>query len=192
MFLFSEHIEQMKETLITFISKCDDPSRISHFRPIALCNVIYKAVTKVIAHRLKIILPKVVSAAQSSFVPGRHTTDNAIILQEMVHSLNYMKGRKGYMVIKLDLEKAYDRIEWSFIKHTLELLNIPSWMISGVQECISSSSMCINWNGDVGTSFSHSRGLRQGDPIWLIFGSRWSLVVVLDPRYPTCSSWMTS
>lgn len=127
--MFPEHIGQVNDILLTLIPKCDDSSYITHFRPIALCNIIYKVVTKIIAQRLKVILPKVVSHSQSSFVPGRHITDNIIILQEMVHSMNYMRGKKGFTILKLDLEKTYDRVEWSFVDYTLELLNIPSWMM---------------------------------------------------------------
>lgn len=157
------HIRQVNHTLLTLIPKCDNPSHIRQFRPIALCNVIYKIVTKVVAQRLKIIMPKVISEAQSSFVPGRHTTDNAIILQEMVHSMRLLKGKTGYMIIKLDLEKAYDRVEWSFLQNTLEMLGIPCWMTSLILSCISSSSMSINWNGNCTDAFYPSRGLRQGD-----------------------------
>lgn len=110
-------------------------------------------------------MPKIVSSAQSSFVPSRHTTDNAIILQELVHSMHNLKGKKGFMILKLDLEKAYDRVEWSFVWHTLELLDIPTWMVHVICECISTSAMSINWNGSVTYSFDPSRGLRQGDPL---------------------------
>lgn len=123
---FPSHISQVNQTLLTLIPKMDDPSCITHFKPIALCNMIYKVVSKIIAQRLKIILPNFVYDAQSSFVPYRHTTDNAIILQEILHSFHLMKGRKGFMVIKLDLEKAYDRLEWHFVQHTLDLLGILS------------------------------------------------------------------
>lgn len=108
-------IDIFNQTLITLIPKIDNPSSPVHFRPIALCNVIYKILTKVIANRLRSILPYMISANQSSFVPGRQTIDNAIVLQEVIHSMNQLHGEKGYMVIKLDLEKAFDRLEWPFM-----------------------------------------------------------------------------
>lgn len=103
--MFPKHFHQVNNTLLTLVLKKNDPSCVSHFRPIALCNAIYKVVTKVIAQRLKQILPKVVSQFQNSFVPRRHTMDNAIILQEMAHSMNFTNGKKGYMILKLDLRK---------------------------------------------------------------------------------------
>ena len=56
---------------------------------------------------------------QSSFVPGRHITDNRIIYQEVLHSMRKKKGGKGTMLIKIDLEKAYDRLSWPFIRDTV-------------------------------------------------------------------------
>lgn len=83
-------IDDINHTLLTLIPKVLEPSKPSDFRPIALCNVIYKVVTKVLANRLKPIFPFVISENQSSFVAGRNATDNAIILQEVVHSMHCM------------------------------------------------------------------------------------------------------
>lgn len=158
-------ISEVNQTLLTLISKCNDPSRVSHFRPIALCNVVYKVVTKIITSRLKEILPCVVSENQSSFIPGRSTMDNILILHETINSLKNLKGKRGYMVIKLDLEKAYDRLEWSFVKDTMNCLGIPQELQNLIVHCISSASLKVNWNGSQTDSFMSSRGLRQGDPI---------------------------
>lgn len=138
---------------------------MSHFRPIALCNVVYKVVTKIITQRLRNIMPYLVSCSQSSFVPGRSITDNILVLQETVHSLSNLHGKKGFMILRLDLEKAYDRLEWSFIRETLEIIGMPSLLINVISKCLDSVSMCINWNGERTISFNTSRGLRQGDPI---------------------------
>lgn len=158
-------IRDLNQTLITLIPNCDDPSRVSQLRPIALCNVSYKIISKIIVQRLKTFLPDVISPNQSSFIEGISTIDNILVMQEAIHSLNHLKGNKGFMIIKLDLEKAYDRLEWSFILKSLELLNIPASLINLIYYCISSSDLSINWNGNKSDSFSTSRGLRQGDPI---------------------------
>lgn len=158
-------IGDINHTLLTPIPKVHDPSRPSDFRPIALCNVIYKIVTKVISNRIKPILPDIISHNQSSFITRQNATDNAIILQETVHSMHSMMGRKRYMVIKLDLAKAYDKMEWSFITNSLEMLQFPQHLIELIKACLSSSTFSINWQGKQTQRFSPSRGLRQGDPM---------------------------
>ena len=80
---------------------------------------------KIIVGRLRPYLEKLVSPLQSAFVPGRKGIDNAIIVQELIHSISRKKGAMGYMAIKLDLEKAYDKLEWSFIRERLLEINLP-------------------------------------------------------------------
>lgn len=111
-FTHPHQISEVNDTLLTLIPKCTAPTRISQFRPIALCNVAYKVVTKILAQRMRSFLPCVVSANQSSFVPGRSTLDNILVLQETIRSFKHIQGRTGYMILKLDLEKAYDWLEW--------------------------------------------------------------------------------
>ena len=92
------------------ILKIQAPERIIHYRPISLCNVIYKTVTKVITNRLRRAMPDLIAPNQCSFVPRRHSSDNIIIAQEVFHSMRILKRQTGWMAIKVDLEKAYDRI----------------------------------------------------------------------------------
>ncbi|CAN1162022.1 LINE-1 retrotransposable element ORF2 protein [Linum perenne] len=98
-------IAYINETLITLIPKCPIPTGMSDFRPISLCNVAYKTITKCIANRLKGLMGSLTHPSQTSFVPGRHITDNILIIQEVVHSLSSDKGGKPSMVIKVDLSK---------------------------------------------------------------------------------------
>jgi hypothetical protein len=108
------------ETIVALIPNVDNPERIQDLRPISLCNVLYKIVSKVISNRLKSILSDVISLNQSAFVPGRLITDNVLLAYEMTHFLQTKRdGRDGYATIKLDLSKAYDRIEWSFLEQML-------------------------------------------------------------------------
>lgn len=106
-------IDEANQTLLTLIPKVVDLARASNFQPIALCNVIYKVVMKVLAIHIKNVLPNVISNNQSSFIAGRNSIDNSIVLQETVHSMQFKTGRKHFMVVKLDLTKAYDK--WSGI-----------------------------------------------------------------------------
>lgn len=98
------------DRLIVLLAKVDIPEFISQFRPIRLSNVYYKTITKILVNRLKPIMSKLESPMQSSFILGRMISDNIVLVQEAVHSMGRKRGRKGWMILKLDLEKAYDRL----------------------------------------------------------------------------------
>jgi hypothetical protein len=104
--------KEINETFIALIPKIKNPTHVSELRPISLCNVIYKLIAKVLANRLKKILGEIISPNQSAFIPGRLITDNIIIAFEALHTMDTrLKGAEGYMALKLDMSKAYDRVE---------------------------------------------------------------------------------
>ncbi|KDP39672.1 hypothetical protein JCGZ_02692 [Jatropha curcas] len=111
---------------------------------------------------MKSLLPKLISPSQASFVPGRQLRDNVIVLQKVVPSKS---GSNGWMILKIDLEKAYDRLRWSFIEDSLRLAGFPEPWISIIMKCLEACSMRVLWNGIPSESFHPSRGIRQGDPI---------------------------
>jgi hypothetical protein len=117
--------QKLNETLVCLIPKVGKPKLIQQFRPIGLCNTIYKAITKVLVNRLKPYLSDVVHPLQASFVPGHKASDNVILVQEIIHSMTLSRSKIGTMAIKINLEKAYDRLEWSFIRRTLQHFNLP-------------------------------------------------------------------
>uniref|UniRef100_A0A2N9HHK0 Reverse transcriptase domain-containing protein n=1 Tax=Fagus sylvatica TaxID=28930 RepID=A0A2N9HHK0_FAGSY len=137
----------------------------SQFRPISLCNTVFKIVTKIIVSRLRPIIGNLVSPFQAAFVPGRRGLDNVVIAQELIHSIHRKKGRMGQLIPKLDLEKAYDRIEWDFIREVLTFFKFPPSFVDLVLECVSTSSFSILVNGGQLENFKPSRGIRQGDPL---------------------------
>ncbi|CAL1405408.1 unnamed protein product [Linum trigynum] len=157
--------EETVESTVVLIPKVDHPETPAQFRPISLNNVALKAITKAIGNRLKPLMPKLVAPNQSGFIKGRQTNDNIVLLQETLHSLRNKKGKKGGLVIKIDLEKAYDRLHWSFLRDTLGEIGLPSTWIIRIMTCVEQNQMRINWNGELTSVIRPSRGVRQGDPL---------------------------
>ena len=153
-------------THICMILKTERPTKMTELRPISLCNVGYKIISKVLCQRLKIYLPSLVSETQSAFVAGRLISDNILIAQEMFHGLRTNKACKGkYMAVKTDMSKAYDRIEWEFIKALLQKMGFHQHWNKLMMECISSVQYRILLNGHPRGLIVPQRGLRQGDPL---------------------------
>ena len=159
-------LNSINHTFITLIPKTKNPERVTEFCPISLCNVIYKLISKVLENKLKIILPQIVSDSQSAFVPGRLITDNVLVAFETLHYMHHNKiGRDGAMALKLDMSKAYDRVEWIFLEKIMSRMGFHQKWISLMTGCISTVSYSILVNGEPHGYIKPSRGLRQGDPL---------------------------
>ena len=139
--------EELNKTFITLIPKIPGPETLSNYRPISLYNTVYKIVSKILVGRLRLFLEKLISPFQAAFVPRRRGTDNAIIVQELIHTINRKKGRTGFMAVKIDLEKAYDKLEWGFIRDMLFKVNLPHNLIKLIMSCVSTVSTSIVVNG---------------------------------------------
>lgn len=136
------------------------------FRPISLCNVIYKVISKMMTNRLKIILPHIISKNQSAFTPGRLITDNILIAFELLHSMkNTRVGKDGSMALKLDVSKAYDRLEWGFLQGIMDKMGFDSKWSSLIMECVTTVSYSVKLNGDQCGWIKPTRGIQQGDPL---------------------------
>ena len=155
----------LNKTHIAFIPKIQGPETIANYRPISLCNTVYKIITKIIGARLRPHLDKFISPFQAAFVPGRKGVDTAIIVQEVIHSFSKKKGKVGYMALKINLKKAYDKLEWSFIREVLIRANLLADLIDIIMSCISTVSTSILFNGEALEPLYPLRGIRQGDPL---------------------------
>ena len=155
----------LNETLISLIPKCQNPETLNNYRPISLCNSVYKIVSKILVARIRLLLSSLISPVQTAFVPGRRCTDNVLIAQELFHALDKKKGRMGFMAVKLDLEKAYDRLEWCFIHKVFQAFHFPPKISKLIMSYVSSSSTSILINGGALERFEPSRGIRHGDPL---------------------------
>jgi hypothetical protein len=156
----------VNKTFIVMIPKVASPSELGQFCPISLCNVIYKIASKVAANRLKKILPEVISEEQSAFVPGRLITDNIITAYECLHFMKRNKAKKHRScALKLDMRKAYDRVEWSYLQAIMLKLGFSNRWVTLIMRLVSTVSFSVLFNGVPQGEFSPTRGIRQGDPI---------------------------
>lgn len=153
-------------TYITLIPKVKHPKEMVYLRPISLCNVLFKIISKIMANRLNDLLPKIISLNQGAFVPGRNISDNKILASEIATYLfRRRRGKKGFISLKLDISKAYDCTEWGFLRHILTKLGFSARWVKWVMLCVSSISYSIILNGCPRDYIIPSRGLRQGDPL---------------------------
>lgn len=155
--------ENTKSSHLALIPKDINPLSFNQFRPISLCNVSYKIVTKILANRLKNLLPNLISENQGGFVPHRQITDNVILIQEAIHRRINRKERG--MIIKLDMANAFDRVDHHFLTEVLRKFGISNKFISIIMECISNPWTAPLINGHMRSYFRSSRGLRQGFPL---------------------------
>jgi hypothetical protein len=158
--------EGVNDTVIVLIPKNNDPEALKDFRPISLCNVIFKVVSKCLVNRLRPILQDIISPTQSAFIPGRLITDNALMAFECIHSTQTgSAARRNFCAYKLDMAKAYDRVDWRFLEGVLAKLGFHSTWIRWVMECVTTVRYTIRFNGQLLDSFTPTRGIRQGDPL---------------------------
>lgn len=127
----------MKVIIIqSFFPKNNNPHLINHYRPISLCNVSYKIISNILVNRVRPFLNDLISPYQNAFVPKRLINDNIALAHELLCTMRSKRSKTKYMAIKIDLEKAYDKLEWNFIKNALVHINFPPQLIEWIMICM--------------------------------------------------------
>ncbi|XP_021975392.1 uncharacterized protein LOC110870522 [Helianthus annuus] len=157
-------LKQLNHTILALVPKVETPDSVLDYRPISCCNVLYKCISKIITDRLKGSLGVLVSINQSAFVPGRKISDNILLTQELMHNYHLNRG-PARCAFKIDIQKAYDTVSWSFLESVLHGFGLHRKMIAWIMACVTSVTYSISLNGNLHGYFKGRRGLRQGDPM---------------------------
>ena len=156
----------LNDTNVVLIPKKNNACRMRDLRPIALCNVLYKILSKVLANRLKRILPHIITENQAAFVPGRSINDNVMIAFEIIHHMKKsVRGSDGDVALKLDISKAYDRVNWLYLKRRMQAMGFCAQWVNWMMLCIQTVSYEFCFNGVKVGPIVPTRGIRQGDPL---------------------------
>src|SRR3954462_6872904 len=151
---------------IFLLPKILEAERIQQYRPICLLNVSFKIFTKVATIRLNSVADHVVKPTQTAFMQGRNILDGVVVLHETVHEM-HTKKLNG-VIFKIDFEKAYDNVKWSFLQQTLRMKGFSEEWCALIHSCVSGGSVVVNVNDEIGHFFQTKKGLRQGDHLSLI------------------------
>jgi hypothetical protein len=148
--------------VITLLPKTSDANKIQQFRPICLLRCIYKLITKVLTLRLDPYASKLFSVNQNAFIKGRNIMDGILSLHELMHH-NHIKKKCG-VIMKLDFEKAYDKVNWDFLLECHKIRGFSETWCGWVQQIMHNGTVCVKINNEIGPYFQSAKGVRQGDP----------------------------
>ncbi|KAI0525121.1 hypothetical protein KFK09_004512 [Dendrobium nobile] len=154
----------VKATALALIPKHSNASSLADFRPIALCNTIYKIIAKVLALRIKNFMPLIIRCNQSGFIKARVSTDNILLAKELLSYTRNVRGIK-YFCAKLDIRKAFDTVSREFLLKRMIQKGFPSRYVGWIKACINNVNFSLVINGALEGYFNTTAGLRQGCPL---------------------------
>ena len=131
---------------LTLIPKMKSPTHVSDFRPISCCSVIYKCITKLLCEKIKLVLPGLISQNQGAFVAQRSILHNVLLCQDIVKMYKPRQKQKCCLM-KIDIQKAYDTVNWAFLEEILLKLGFPSRFVKLIMVCVESPTFSLMING---------------------------------------------
>jgi hypothetical protein len=148
---------------VALIPKIHSPFSMGDFRPISLLGCLYKIIAKVLTARLAHVMDRLVAPTQSAFIKGRQLVDGVVVINEVV-DLAKRNGQSCF-IFKVDFEKAYDSVEWSFLEYMLGRFGFCSKWKDWIRACVFAGNMSVLINGSPSEEINIQRGLKQGDPL---------------------------
>jgi hypothetical protein len=149
--------------LITVIPKEKDARTMNKFSPISLLNCSYKIFTKVLTNRISNVADRLVASNQTTFIKGRYILESVVTTHETIHSVHQSK-QQGF-ILKLDYEKAYDKVNWEFLLEVLKKRGFGDKWLMWIRKILFRGSVGVTINNSEGHFFQIGKGLRQGDPL---------------------------
>ena len=167
--LFSEfpqgllNVSRLNYGIITLLPKIHEAEKIQQYRPICLLNCIYKLITKILTLRLEKVADKLILNSQSAFMKGRNIMNGIMALHEILHETK--RRNEVGVILKLDFEKAYDKVNWDFLFNALRLWGFSEKWCSWIRSVVTNGTMSVKLNDKMGPYFVSHKGVRQGDPL---------------------------
>ena len=160
-FLFDFLPTGINATILSLVPKTEEAQTMKKYRPIACCNLIYKVISKVLARRLKLVLPEAIEPNQTAFIKGRLLLENVLLASELVNGY-YPSSNSSRSTVKFDISKAFDTVKWSFITSVPKAMGLPLQFILWIKVCIPIAAFSVSVNGSLKGFFMSTRGIRQG------------------------------